>query len=562
VNNFLPEKKIACVMAILMSTIPNVSLAFTIPGVADPGRISPKQDITILPLKPAVKSILTSPEVELVIPESAKNVNFKLNSVVIKGVSAFQESALSDIYASLIGNKVTLEQVYIIARKITERYREKGYFLSRAYILEQEIVNGNLTIGVVEGFIGDVAIEGEQPKLILSLIDRLKKEKPVSAYSLESFMLQMNSLPGTRYVASLEPLADAEEGAVKLQLQAKSKKAQGSVSFDNFGSKFLGPYGASLNYKQSIIPLHETTFSSITSVPTKELNYFGIDHSVSIFPDWKLKLGVNMAKSHPGDALTLNDISGNSTEMTVGFTYQPMRQIQQNLIFTAELSGRNTNSDFLGDNPLTRDRIRLIRAGVFYDRIDSWNGYHGLRLEIEKGIDGFGSSDKGDADLSRIGATSDFTVLNIDYQQQRKLGHDWLAIAQVSAQNSSAPLFSALQFGYGGQTFGRAYNPSEITGDEGVASMIELRYDDLGLSQKVNLSPYAFYDIGKVWNQSTNGENSSAASAGFGMRISHDSGISSNLGLAWPLTKDASNPIYDSRNGKEPRLFFLLLYQF
>jgi hemolysin activation/secretion protein len=231
------------------------------------------------------------------------------------------------------------------------------------------------------------------------------------------------------------------------------------------------------------------------------------------------------------------------------------------LSFTTEVRGRNTNSDFLGSNPLTRDRIRLISAGVYYDRLDPWNGSHALRMELEKGIDILGASKKGDADLSRIEATLDFIVLKLDYQQQRKLDQDWLVVAQISGQKSSKPLFSALQFGYGGQTFGRAYNPSEITGDDGVAAMAELRYDDLKLWQNARLSPYAFYDIGKVWNQATNGETLSASSAGFGIRTAYDSGVSSNMGLAWPLTREASNPIY-GENAKDPRFFFSLGYQF
>lgn len=558
-SNLIVCYSITFVAVLLLSGLSNKVLAATLPGVADPGRIVPPLQTASPPS--TSEKLLAPPQAELSIPDTANHTSFELKHILLKGCTAFTVEEISAIYAPFIGKQVTLAQIYSIAQKITKHYREQGYFLSRAYIPQQEIDHGDLKIAVVEGFIGEVEVSADKSSLITALIERLKSEKPVSAYTLESFMLHMNALPGVNYVASLESLQHGTEGAVKLQLQEKPKAAQGQVSFDNFGSNFLGPHEATLIYKRSLLPLQETTFSAITSTPTNELNYFGLDHAVAVAPDWMFHVGINTAKSHPGDALAANDIKSRSTEITTGLTYQPVRQLRENLTFTAELSGRNTNSDFLSDNPLTRDRIRLLRTGVSYDKIDPWNGYHAMHVDIQQGISGLGASQKGDENLSRAEATPDFTVFSLNYQQQRRLDQDWLGILQIAAQKSTVPLFSALQFGYGGQNFGRAYNPSEITGDDGIEAMLELRYDDIKLWPDAHLSPYTFYDIGKVWNQATNGETLSASSAGFGIRLAHESGASSNLGLAWPLTRAAANPIYGG-NGNDPRFFFSIGYAF
>jgi hemolysin activation/secretion protein len=135
-----------------------------------------------------------------------------------------------------------------------------------------------------------------------------------------------------------------------------------------------------------------------------------------------------------------------------------------------------------------------------------------------------------------------------------------VAIGQVSGQIASKPLFSSEEFGYGGQDFGRAYDPSELVGDSGIKGSLEIRYLGLKPGFDVNLSPYAFYDIGKVWNEDTGGISESGSSAGFGVSISHSTGFSGNFGLAYPLTRKINTPIDGNPEG--PRYLFQARYSF
>jgi len=52
--------------------------------------------------------------------------------------------------------EVTLDIAWMIAGAVTERYRAAGYFLSRAYVPQQKILDGQLRIEVVEGYIAKV----------------------------------------------------------------------------------------------------------------------------------------------------------------------------------------------------------------------------------------------------------------------------------------------------------------------------------------------------------------------------------------------------------------------
>ncbi len=63
------------------------------------------------------------------------------------------------------GLEVTLGILHLIAQEITSLYSIKGYILARAYVPEQEIENGTVTIQVVEGKLGKIEVIGNENPL-------------------------------------------------------------------------------------------------------------------------------------------------------------------------------------------------------------------------------------------------------------------------------------------------------------------------------------------------------------------------------------------------------------
>lgn len=70
------------------------------------------------------------------------------------------QAALSD----LIGQELGLSGLRKAAGRITEIYREQGYFLARAYLPAQDIADGVVRIAVLEGRFGAVD-SGGSPRL-------------------------------------------------------------------------------------------------------------------------------------------------------------------------------------------------------------------------------------------------------------------------------------------------------------------------------------------------------------------------------------------------------------
>ena len=111
---------------------------------------------------------------------------------------------------------------------------------------------------------------------------------------------------------------------------------------------------------------------------------------------------------------------------------------------------------------------------------------------------------------------------------------------------------------FGGGQMGRGNDPSEITGDKGIAATIEIRKNITLPKFDAAIQGYTFYDFGKVWNIDPSAKDRiSAASSGVGVRVGLSSGWSADLNAAIPLTKNPENPP-KYVNGQSPRILFSL----
>jgi hemolysin activation/secretion protein len=139
--------------------------------------------------------------------------------------------------------------------------------------------------------------------------------------------------------------------------------------------------------------------------------------------------------------------------------------------------------------------------------------------------------------------------------------------AAVTAQTSFGdPLLSAEQFGVGGATFGRGYEPSELTGDKGIAVKVELQYNQQLKPIASELQYYGFYDVGVVGDVLANAgvpSSQSLASVGGGVRYDLPCGFSGLFEVAKPLTKPVETElIRGDVNPKRTNAYFAITKRF
>ena len=125
---------------------------------------------------------------------------------------------------------------------ITSFYREHGYFLAQAYLPQQDILHGEVSIAVLEGRIGEIKIDN-QSRMADSVtglnVKELKANDLVHINSLERQVLLLNDLPGINAKSLLSPGQQIVTTDLTLAME-KTATVSGSVAVDNTGDLYTG----------------------------------------------------------------------------------------------------------------------------------------------------------------------------------------------------------------------------------------------------------------------------------------------------------------------------------
>ncbi len=495
--------------------------------------------------------------------DKLSKVKFTLKRVNVLGATVFSEEQMAPAYESLVGKRISLLDAQVVARKITDIYQKAGYVLSQAVVPQQEISGGTLKIQVVEGYVGSIVLQGDgisdgERARLMSYLDNVKSKRPVRTQDLERNMLLINDLPGASVKGLLRP-APSQFGAAELLVTVTQKPYEGSLSTDNRGSKFVGPWQHSATVAaNSLFGMYDRTQLRLsTSSPTKELRTFEVQHDEMLGNDGtKLSLLASRTHTAPGDSLKNIQIIGNSDLFEAKVSHPFIRSRQENLVGRALVDIQRSDTDVFDNLDFTQDRLRIVRLGGSYNFFDQFHGNNLLDMQVSQGLNVFNASESG-TNRTNANGESDFTKVNFDATHLHPLPNKFSLFTAASGQYSLDPLLVAEQFSLGGANFGTAYDPAELLGDHGITGKIELRYSDqVGMPYFNYYQLFSYYDIGRTWiREGGSGANDkrSLASLGGGIRVSFTDNVSSTLELGVPLTKPASN---QGGHANDARVFF------
>jgi hemolysin activation/secretion protein len=321
-----------------------------------------------------------------------------------------------------------------------------------------------------------------------------------------------------------------------------------TLTLDNYGSRYSGAYEAtaSTQFSPSLVAFDSLQVTAFGSIPMNEAKFGALAYSVPLDAQGtKITLAGQYSRSTPGFTLRPYDIAGDFYKMSLAVMRPILRSRTRNLYLTATFDGVDSKTNSFGV-PFYHDSLRVLRVAADYNNADSVGGTNQVSFTFSQGLDLLGATKSGSRDLSRQNGHSNFTKFELNASRLQKLGTDWDIYVAVSGQYTTAPLLVSEEFGFGGQAFGRAYDPSELTGDHGVSGSVELHYNAIPQFANLAIQPFAFFDAGKVWDKASGGASNYGESAGGGIKLSHTSGFGATLGVAYPLRETgkgtASNP--------------------
>jgi len=441
----------------------------------DIGDTTPSSDVTIPEISVPVHKSVQLPEGVTV---SVKGFSFTGNTV-------FDEAQLQSLLAGAVGRDMSLAELVKQVEAVTRYYRQAGYLVARAYLPAQEIKDGMITVGVLEGNVGEVALEGDisLPDWIRDgYLKPVKDSKVLQVDSLERSLLLINDLAGISANAALRPGAAPGSTDVGVQL-TPTKLVTGSIDFNNYGSNYNGNYrlGGLLNINNGLGYGEQFTLRPVISEDLDTLyGQVGVQFPVGGYGT-KMGLGYTHVKSDIGREFAALGLQGKSQVFSVYLTHPIIRSRHTNLFGSLRFDLKNVTDHYdsqldIADN---KDYLRIVTAGLSGDIRDSYYGGGNSTYSVSAAIG-----------LKNLTATATdpladgkFIKLNFDVSRLQRLGsfdsnlqHTALFL-RLSGQFARDRLVSSEQISLGGPRGVRAFAPGEAQGDSAVIMTAEVRQD-------------------------------------------------------------------------------------
>lgn len=499
-------------------------------------------------------------------PEAAQ-IKFKLTRIILEDNQVYSEKQLSALYKDKLNKEISVAELQDIVQEITNYYRNNGYILSRAVLPPQQVKNGIVHVRIIEGYIDHVTVVGMPKgarKQVQAYGDKIAQSRPLQIKVMEYYLHLANEIPGMQVKAVLEP-SKTQTGASDLNLAAAEQTLNGSFSYDNYGSRYIGPNQDTLNAALNSIFISgdSTRATYATTTRPEQLRFYDISYQSPLGSHGLTgTVGKNHSSTIPGMNLAILETKGDAATWYANLAYPLLRSRTQNMTLDGGFNYANSNVTIFA-GPLYNDHIRSLRFGGNYDFSDRWNGANLLGLHAEQGLNVWGASNNPNStQTSRFGADGIFTKVVAQAARTQFIYKRLSAFVLMNGQYSFNPLLATEQFAYGGAQLGRGYDPAEIIGDKGFSGTVELRMDfSPGYYLLSSLEPYVFYDAGVIWNLKNVGgvgTKQSATSTGFGTRFIFTKNLSGNLMIAQPLTKQVTAEELIGR-GRCPRGFFSIV---
>jgi hemolysin activation/secretion protein len=485
---------------------------------------------------------------------------FVLRHVAVTGAGAIPPGQLATLYQSYIGKTVSQADLAAIATAISDCYRAAGFHLTRAIVPPQDVEGGQVRVQVIEGGITDVELKGEGAEQfgVRSLLNPVIAEQPSRLRTLERQLMLVSARPGVRITdTALEEIGVAS-GHFRLVIFLQTWHLYSSFGLDNLGSASVGPwqsYGTAA-FNSYLVPGDMLAVNlSTTPGDVRQLAFGRVSYDVPIGTDgWRIGASGIYSEVWPGDWRHAYNDNTKTETFELRASYSPLQSQRSTLTITAATVFSNVSeADVIG--PFYYDKIRTFNLTTDYRLQDNFGGTNYLTVLWRQGLDILGASHKEDDFLSRDGASGKFSALNFWFSRYQTINDAWSVKLAAAGQVASGPVFLSQQFYLGGAAFGRGYGSAEISGDNGIAGSLELRFDQkLNYRYLTGYQLYGFTDAGTAWNDGFRPADGLAlTSAGGGVRFFFGPDLQADIGVAVPLSYRAwDNP------ARHPRLLFSL----
>lgn len=471
----------------------------------------------------------------------------------------------------------TIGELQNLANEITDFYRSAGFIVAQAFIPVQEVVDGVVTIQVLEGVLGKVIVEGGSRITAEQLARPFSGMlgEPLTNDEVETVMVRLTDYPGLTSFGVFQPGEVVGESDLVLKVQ-EEKGGDMKFSLNNHGSRFTGQYEAkaTLGINNMFRNLDRLSLSLQQSFDPDLSQVRSFEYEGMFFkPQYRWSMGASQSDFEiEGTGRSSAQLSGFSRQayLRVRNNYRRGRTHNAHVQFGID---RKTGKTLQSNRLLARDHLTVLTFEYGYDSLDTESeSIDQLSAQFSIGLGHLlGAMKNYDDDRSsRRGASGEyaggrFEKLSLNYTLLKTLSPTRSLLLRTQYQYTSDMLVGMEMFSLGGPNSVRAYPGSEATMDRGIFVSLEHIWNAPGFADKQSwfksrkwgevLAVSAYFDWAygeKLNNLVSENRYASLKGWGLGAQLNVPGSFTSKLTAAWP-TMNSKSP---ASNKRRPQVFF------
>ncbi|RZV19369.1 ShlB/FhaC/HecB family hemolysin secretion/activation protein [Aliarcobacter butzleri] len=477
-----------------------------------------------------------------------------IKDFTFSGNSKISSQELNELLKDYKAKELSFKQIQEVLSLVNKYYRTKGYFVSRAYLVSQDLEKNNniLQVSILEGSYGEFKVENSSlvnDSVIQNILDSVKDKDIIDTNSIQRVTNLINDRAGSVVTkAAISPGQKVGTSDFDIGVEA-TKRVNGYIVADNYGSRYTG-----YNRLQSLLNINspfnigdKISISGLVSNGADlkngkiayelPLNSYGL----------KADFGYSRTNYNLVEEYESLDAKGNSNIYEVGLSYPLLRTTNENLYLKGKYYYKDLN-DYMSGDKYEDKSISSFVTSLDYDKNYSIGNLPArifANLNLTSGHLSSKDSNPNNGNYNKIDTYiandiyfSDIFSLNSMLTAQKVLGHKNLD------GNEDLSL--------GGVNSVRVYSYSEQSGENGYVLNLEF------LTKLPNISSYShkvglFYDIGDVYaekNQDTTFERKRLKDIGLGYYANYED-FFARVQMAWNANSDEIQSEYTNHKNSK-----------
>ena len=476
------------------------------------------------------------------------------------GNTKFTDGELKKLLKEYINKELSFNDLQNATTIITKAYRDKGYFVARAYLPMQKMQQGIVTIAIIEGKFGKFQLKNNslvKDTIVQNIFNEIKKDSIISDAKLEKVMLIANDTPGVVVTkADIKPGEKTGQSDFDIET-SPSAFYDGYIILDNHGSRYTGKQRVMMGMNLNS-PFKIGDRISLTGLVSDgaNLKYTNISYDSLLHPNG-LRGGIEYtySKYELTKEYSYLNANGSSKVLSIDLSYPIIRQRDNSLYSTLKFTNRENKDDIDSTNTKSQKELNVMSLGLEYDlntfshtlptiyNIKGEYSYGNLSFEDDTSL----TNDKAGADTN-----GNYSKIYLELLQAINITNNLSLETKLSYQHSlsNKNLDGSEDLSISGINGVKVYPSSEASGENGYIFSIESKYA-LPNIYDISSSVGVFYDRARVYmadNKNLNTKNIDLQDIGISYYATYKD-LFVNSYLAWQLNSDTitSEPDYNSK---------------